>query len=133
LAVSLHAANDELRSQLVPLNKRYPLTELFAAIREYAAVTGRHVSFEWVLLQGVNDNGQHANELADLVRGIDATVNVIPYNAVTGTGFESPARKVCDAFCETLIRRGINAIPRQERGGDIDAACGQLRLRSMKR
>lgn len=129
LAISLHAANDALRNQLVPLNKKYPLTKLMETVREYAAVTGRHVSFEWVLLKGVNDSPRDAQELADLSRGMDATVNVIPYNAVQDAGFSPPAKGVCEGFCEALVRHGIKAIPRQERGGDIDAACGQLRVR----
>jgi len=130
LAVSLHAANDDLRSKLVPLNRKYPLRLLMAAVRDYAAVTGRQVSFEYVLLRDVNDSPAQARELAALIRGLDAVVNLIAYNTVAGAGFSAPPRAVCEAFKKALVDAGAKATLRQERGGDINAACGQLRRAS---
>jgi 23S rRNA (adenine2503-C2)-methyltransferase len=128
LSVSLHAANDDLRTRLVPLNKKYPLQALMGAVRDYVGATARHITFEWTLLEGVNDGPEQADELARLVKHLPAvTVNLIPYNPVAGTGFQPPARHVCEAFRERLEQRGINATLRKEQGQDIDAACGQLR------
>jgi len=130
LAVSLHAANDRLRSRLVPLNRKYPLDKLMESVRHYVKVTGRHVSFEWVLLKDVNDSAEHAQELVGLLDGLDATVNLIVYNRVGELPYESPNPQTCKAFLQALVHRGIKATLRQERGQDIDAACGQLRLRN---
>lgn len=130
LAISLHAANDELRSELVPLNRRYPLATLMDAVREYADITGRMVGFEWVLLKGVNDSAEQARELAGLLRGIKAAVNVIPYNPVEGASFSPPSARVCEAFLNALTKKGIQATLRHEKGQQIDAACGQLRRRT---
>jgi len=129
LAVSLHAANDVLRSKLVPLNRTHPLPELMKAIEYYIATTGRQMSFEWTLLQGVNDSDEQAEELASLIGDLGASVNLIPFNAVEGSEFEAPSRKRCRAFRDRLTARGIRTMLRLERGGDIDAACGQLRRR----
>ena len=129
LAVSLHAANDKLRSKLVPLNRAYPLATLMDAVREYTADTARQMSFEWALLEDVNDSMSDANELADLIAGFDAVVNVIPYNPVEGLPYKPSSEMACEVFMGTLARRGVKATLRQERGQDIDAACGQLRLR----
>ncbi len=130
LSVSLHAANDALRSELVPLNRKYPLPELMVAVREYFEITGRHVTFEWTLLDGVNDSLRDAEELVDQVRGMSATVNLIPYNPVSGLGYSPPPREKCEAFRDYLESRGVNATLRKEQGQDIDAACGQLRRRA---
>lgn len=130
LAVSLHAANDRLRSRLAPLNRKYPLADLMAAVREYASVTGRQVSFEWVLLRGENDAPEHTHELARLVEGLDCVVNLIPYNPVEAAPFTPPSRKDCEAFRDSLLRADVKATLRQERGQNIDAACGQLRARA---
>lgn len=127
LSVSLHAANDVLRSELVPLNRKYPLDVLLAAVRAYLDKTGRQVTFEWVLLEGVNDSIEHAGELAERISGMNATVNLIPYNPVAGVGYCAPSRERCEAFRDALAKRGITATLRRERGQDIDAACGQLR------
>lgn len=127
LSVSLHAANDALRSELVPLNRKYPLEQLMRAVRGYAGVTGRHVTFEWVLLNGVNDSPRDVEEIARLVGKMDATVNLIPFNPVAETGYAPPPRAKCEAFREALEKRGITATLRKEQGQDIDAACGQLR------
>jgi 23S rRNA (adenine2503-C2)-methyltransferase len=127
LAISLHAPNDELRSRLVPLNRKYPIQDLMEAIRYYMGRTGRQVSFEYVLLRGVNDSLGHARELAQLLKGMDIVINLIPYNRVPEAPFEPPSRKTAEAFRDQLLRANIKATLRQERGGDIDAACGQLR------
>jgi 23S rRNA (adenine2503-C2)-methyltransferase len=130
LAVSLHAANDEMRSAIVPINTKYPLHDLIQSVRHYIRATGRQISFEWVLLRHVNDAQRHAHELADLIGDIKATVNLIPFNAVEGSEYHPPTRAACETFRDTLVRRGIKTTLRQERGGDIDAACGQLRART---
>ncbi len=130
LSVSLHAANDELRSELVPLNRKYPLKDLMAAVHAYGAETGRQLTFEWALLNGVNDREQDARELVRLIRGTKASVNLIPYNPVSGLGYQSPSRERCIAFRDALIDRSVACTLRKERGQDIDAACGQLRRRT---
>ena len=126
LAVSLHAANDELRTRLVPINRRYPLDDLMDACGHYVRSRRRRLSFEWALIDGINDRGVDARELANLCTPLRAHVNLIPLNP-TG-GFEtrgSPPERV-DAFCEHLRSLGVNATVRANRGTDIDAACGQL-------
>jgi 23S rRNA (adenine2503-C2)-methyltransferase len=127
LAVSLHAANDELRNQLVPLNRRYPLAALAEACADYLTVKNRRLSFEWALIDGVNDRDRDARELAAYARALRAQVNLIPLNPTPGflTRGTPPARVV--AFRDELRRLGANATVRQNRGTDIDAACGQLR------
>jgi 23S rRNA (adenine2503-C2)-methyltransferase len=132
LAISLHAANDKLRSTLVPLNRAYPLAVLMDAVREYVETTERQVSFEWALLEGVNDMQECADELAALIGGMDAVVNLIPYNPVEGLPYTPSSPAACEVFLAELSRRGLKATLRQERGQDIDAACGQLRMRNEK-
>lgn len=127
LSVSLHAANDATRSKLIPLNKKYPLDVLLAAVRAYVERTGRQVTFEWTLLDGVNDSRKDAQELIDVVRTVKASVNLIPYNPVSGLGFNPPPLDRCEAFRDALVNAGVTATLRKERGQDIDAACGQLR------
>ncbi len=129
LAISLHAANDALRSELVPLNRTYPLAKLMKEIRKYASVSGRQISFEWTLLDGINDSPKDAAQLADLIAGIQAMVNLIPYNPVEGIAFAPSPKERCEEFRDALLARGVQATLRQERGQDIDAACGQLRVR----
>ena len=127
LAVSLHAANDALRDELVPINRRYPLEDLYAACEAYLREKHRRLSFEWALIDGVNDRPSDAEELASAARRLRAHVNLIPLNATPGwptTG--SPPDRVA-AFRDDLRRRGVNATVRANRGDDIDAACGQLR------
>ncbi len=128
LAVSLHAANDELRDELVPINRRYPIEDLMATCAEYLDVKGRRISFEWAMIDGVNDRDQDATELAALCRRLapQAHVNLIPLNPTPGypTRGTPPAR--VDAFRDRLIDLGANATVRRNRGTDIDAACGQL-------
>ena len=128
LAVSLHAANDRLRDELVPINKRYPIDELMEACADYLAVKGRRLSFEWAMIDGVNDRSTDAAELAKLCRRfrLPAHVNLIPLNPTPGyPTVGSPLKRVHD-FRETLESFGVNATVRRNRGTDIDAACGQL-------
>jgi 23S rRNA (adenine2503-C2)-methyltransferase len=133
LAVSLHAPNDELRSSLVPVNRRWPVTQLLAAARDYAAATGRRVSFEYVLMEGINDTPALGAQLGDLLTALpDATpamyhVNLIPWNPVYGLQYRRPARGRVSSFADAVRRRGVAVTVRAERGIEIDAACGQLR------
>jgi 23S rRNA (adenine2503-C2)-methyltransferase len=127
LAVSLHAANDTLRDELVPINKRYPLAVLAEACRDYLAVKNRRLSFEWALIDGVNDRSTDAEELARFARPLRAHVNLIPLNPTPGwPTVGSPPGRVA-AFRDLLQDLGVNATVRANRGTDIDAACGQLR------
>lgn len=129
LSVSLHAANDALRNLLVPVNRRYGLEGLMKAVEAYRAATGRQVTFEWTLMEGVNDSPGDAQELAALVGPLGAFVNLIPCNRVEGLRYRSPKKGVCARFRDILAEGGVKATLRMERGGDIDAACGQLRRR----
>ena len=127
LAVSLHAPNDALRNELVPINRRHPIAELLAACWHYLdAQNGRSITFEYVLLEGVNDRPEHARELASLLAGHDAKVNLIPFNPFPGTRYRRSAPVVIEAFRDELNARGVTATVRRTRGDDIDAACGQL-------
>lgn len=126
LAISLHAPNDELRSALMPVNKKYPITELMAATQEYIEQTHRRVSFEYVLLQGQNDTVEHAEQLVDLIQGMLCHVNLIPWNPVPGAPLERSHRKRVQEFQQVLQNRGIACTVRMERGVAIAAACGQL-------
>jgi 23S rRNA (adenine2503-C2)-methyltransferase len=127
LSVSLHAANDELRSELVPLNRKYPIARLMEAIRTYQETTGRMITFEWTLIKGVNDSEKDADELIALAKPIKAKVNLIPYNPIVGIDYEAPPRSVCRAFANRLEQSHVRTTLRVERGQDINAACGQLR------
>jgi 23S rRNA (adenine2503-C2)-methyltransferase len=128
LAVSLHAPNDALRSELVPVNARIGIEAIMKAAHGYFARTGRRVSFEYVLLEGRNDAPEHARELALLLRGRNAHINLIPMNPVEGLPFHDPARRQLAAFVQELERAGVTVTVRKRKGADIDAACGQLRL-----
>jgi 23S rRNA (adenine2503-C2)-methyltransferase len=127
LAVSLHAARDELRDELVPINRRYPLADLLEACRGYVARTRRRLSFEWALIDGVNDTAQDARELAAAARPLRAHVNLIPLNATPGYPVQGSPRAQVEAFRDRLRSIGVNATVRRNRGDDIEAACGQLR------
>ena len=133
LAVSLHAPDDELRRRLVPLNDRYPLAEVLDAAREFAAARGRRITFEYACIAGVNDAPAHADALARLLRGFGgrggAHVNLIPLNPTAGFPGAAPAAGSLRAFATRLRRAGVTATVRRNRGTDIDAACGQLRMR----
>jgi 23S rRNA (adenine2503-C2)-methyltransferase len=127
LAVSLHAPNDALRDELVPLNRKYPIAPLLDACRRYvAADSRRRVTFEYIMLAGVNDSPDHARELVALLRGVPAKINLIPYNPFPQGRFERSAEEVIDRFRDILIGAGYVTITRRTRGEDIDAACGQL-------
>lgn len=130
LAVSLHAANDRTRDRLVPLNKRYPLTVLVEACHSYLAATRRRVSFEWALIDGVNDTPTAAAELADLAVPLGAHVNLIPLNPTPGYAVAGSPTGVVRAFRDRLVDLGVNTTIRRTRGVEIDAACGQLAARA---
>ena len=131
LAISLHAPNDEIRRSLMPIARAYPMDVLFDAIRDYEENAGRRVTFEYILLKGINDTIAHADMLADLIheKGVFAYVNLIPYNEVEENGFKRSSDKAITDFFNRLNRRGINCTIRKEFGDDIDAACGQLRAK----
>ena len=129
LAVSLHAANDELRSELVPINRRYSLVKLAAACRAYLTAKNRRLSFEWALIDGVNDRRTDVAELAAYARPLRAHVNLIPLNATPGWPTKGTSAEGVRAFRDRLVELGINATIRRNRGTDIDAACGQLAAR----
>jgi 23S rRNA (adenine2503-C2)-methyltransferase len=126
LAVSLHAANDNLRNRLVPLNRRYPLAALMETCRQYLTAKGRRLSFEWALISGVNDRPSDAEELAELARPLGAHVNLIPLNPTPGYPARGTSPAGVRAFRHNLGRMGVNVTVRRNRGTDIDAACGQL-------
>jgi 23S rRNA (adenine2503-C2)-methyltransferase len=127
LAVSLHAPNDALRDQLVPLNKKYPLAELLAACERYLEFAPRDfITFEYVMLDGVNDSDQHARELVDLVRRVHCKLNLIPFNPFPASGLKRSAAARIKTFSQILSDAGIVTTVRKTRGDDIDAACGQL-------
>ena len=127
LAISLHATNDALRDELVPINRKYPIAELLEACWHYIdEQNGRSITFEYVMLDGVNDQRSHARELARLLRGKPAKLNLIPFNPFPGTHFRRSPMPVITAFRDELIQRGVLATIRRTRGDDIDAACGQL-------
>jgi 23S rRNA (adenine2503-C2)-methyltransferase len=133
LAVSLHAANDELRNTLVPLNRRYPLAVVADACREYLAAKGRRLSFEWALIDGVNDRAADAGELAAFVRPLGGHVNLIPLNPTPGYATRGTPAAGVRAFRDRLVALRVNATVRRNRGTDIDAACGQLRAVAITR
>lgn len=132
LAISLHAPNNTLRDQLMPINKAYPIEELVKAIRYYIEKTNRRVTIEYILLKGVNDTIACADELATLLHGLNVYVNLIPYNEVQGKPYQRSSKEDMVAFFDWLKKRRINVQSRKEQGSDIDAACGQLRSKHMK-
>jgi 23S rRNA (adenine2503-C2)-methyltransferase len=128
LAVSLHAPEHALREMLVPVEKRYPLPDLFEALRDYQQAKGRRITFEYTMIDRVNDSAELAHSLADLLQDVDGFVNLIPYNPIPGRDWRpSPAARI-DGFVRVLGERGVEAAVRRPRGRDIAAACGQLRL-----
>ncbi|MBX9586543.1 MAG: 23S rRNA (adenine(2503)-C(2))-methyltransferase RlmN [Gammaproteobacteria bacterium] len=127
LAVSLHAANDELRNILVPVNKKYHLADLMQACKDYfIGQNKRYVTFEYVMLAGVNDQREHAQQLIELVKGVPCKINLIPFNPFPKTTYVCSSTKVIDEFQRILMNAGLNTIVRRTRGADVDAACGQL-------
>lgn len=133
LAISLHAPNDEIRSSMMPVNRKWGIRELVETCRDYAEKTGRRVTFEYTLVSGVNDSDAHAAELAALLRGLLCHVNLIPLNKVSETGLDTVPRARAEEFRQLLEKRGIPATVRRELGADIDAACGQLRLNAARK
>ena len=133
LAISLHAPKNEIRDQIMPINKRYPIEELMDAVKYYISITGRRVTFEYILLRDINDTKECANALADLIGRENIYVNLIPYNEVIEKPYKRSKEETMRAFYDTLYKRGINVQLRKEQGSDIDAACGQLRSKHMKK
>jgi 23S rRNA (adenine2503-C2)-methyltransferase len=128
LAISLHAPNDELRDQLVPLNKKFPLAELMAACKRYLGDqnTRRRITIEYVMLAGVNDSPEHARQLAKILQGIPSKINLIPFNPFANAGYARSPAAAIERFSDILAQHGYFASIRKTRGEDIDAACGQL-------
>ncbi len=127
LAISLHAPNDELRSSIMKINKAYPLKDLMAAIKDYIDKTHRRVTFEYIMLKGINDSDECAYELAHLLKGLNCYVNLIPYNETSHINLEKTGEKSRMHFYDLLKKQGIGVTIRKEFGGDVSAACGQLR------
>ncbi|MBQ4612570.1 MAG: 23S rRNA (adenine(2503)-C(2))-methyltransferase RlmN [Clostridia bacterium] len=127
LSISLHAPNDAIRSRTMPINRRWPIEELLDACRDYIEATGRRISFEYAMIEGVNDADEHAQELADRLQGMLCHVNLIPVNAVEGKAQRRSSRLRIRSFVEVLEKRGINVTVRRTLGADINASCGQLR------
>ncbi|HMJ89576.1 MAG TPA: 23S rRNA (adenine(2503)-C(2))-methyltransferase RlmN, partial [Candidatus Acidoferrum sp.] len=130
LAISLHGATDEVREKIMPINRKYPLKELTAACEYYQEKKGRMLTFEYILIAGVNDGVDQTKPLAQLTKRLHAKVNLIPYNKVEGLPWERPSEEVQESFLAALERLGAKATLRREKGHDIDAACGQLRLKT---
>lgn len=128
LAVSLHAPNNEIRNRIMPVNKKYPIETLIPECKKYTDETHRRITFEYALIDGVNDSDENAEELARLLHGMLCHVNLIPLNRVSESGFAGSEKPRVQRFLELLENRGITATVRRELGSDIDAACGQLRL-----
>jgi 23S rRNA (adenine2503-C2)-methyltransferase len=132
LAISLHGATDQVRQRIMPVNRKYPLKELTAALEYYQGQKDRMITFEYILIKGVNDALEQTQPLGALARHLRAKVNLIPYNTVEGLPWERPTEDVCEAFLEALEKQKTPATLRREKGHDIDAACGQLRLKTEK-
>ena len=130
LAISLHAPTDEIRNKIMPINKVYRIDDLMKAIRDYLKVSTRRVTFEYIMLENVNDNLDCARKLANLIRGMNAYVNLIPYNETENISFKRTEKKKILEFYDILKKEKINVTIRREFGGNIDAACGQLRAKS---
>ncbi len=127
LAISLHASNNELRDVLVPINRSYPIAELLAACKRYAEVQPHgHITFEYVMLSGINDSVEQAHELAKLLSDIPAKINLIPFNPFPGSDYKRSSNNAINRFRDVLMQAGLVTVTRRPRGDDIDAACGQL-------
>ena len=129
LAVSLNAADNDTRSRLMPINRIYPLEKLLEACRQYHPAPGRRITFEYILIQGVNDSESDARRLAKLLQTIRCKINLIPYNPHEGCDFDRPTEAVIQAFYDILFAKNFTVIIRRSKGQDISAACGQLRAR----
>ena len=132
LAISLHAANDNLRTKLMQINRTYPLSELMKAVRHYLKETNRRITFEYVLMRDVNDLDEHAYQLAKLIKGMNCHVNLIPMNPVDELSISRSTKNQITRFKEILEKEKVNVTVRREMGANIDAACGQLRVREQK-
>ena len=132
LAVSLHAPTNELRSKMMKINKVYQIEELIEALKYYLDKTNRRITFEYILIKGVNDRDQDALDLIKLVKNINCYVNLIPYNEVITNPYKASSHERCEEFFEILRKHGINATLRMEHGNDVAAACGQLRAQAIK-
>lgn len=129
LAISLHAPNNEIRNKLMKINKAYPLEKLIPAVKEYEKESGRRVTYEYLLIDGINDSKENAIELASLIKGTMGYVNLIPYNETNLNDFKRSSGNKVHAFLDTLTKNGVTATIRKEFGSDIDAACGQLKAK----
>ncbi len=132
LAISLHAPNNELRNELMPVNHAYPLEELFKALKDYSKDNNRRLTFEYLLLKGINDEKEHVLQLKKLLKGMNAYINLIPYNTVKEKDFESSGEERALRFYDMLKKEGLAVTLRTKKGDDIDAACGQLRANKLK-
>ena len=133
LAISLHAANDELRTSLMPINKKYNLKTLFDSLKYYCKSNNRRLTFEYILLDGVNNTSKDAKDLSKLLKGMNAYINLIPYNEVNEKSYKSVSDEKALIFYDMLKKEGLSVTLRQKRGVNIDAACGQLRAKELKR
>lgn len=131
LAISLHAPNDEIRKKIMPIANAYSLSELISTLKEYIAKTNRRLTMEYVMLEGINDSEACAHELSDLLRGMNAYVNLIAYNETNNIEFKASSKEVIDKFFDTLKKRGIDVTVRRKFGNKISAACGQLRSKEL--
>ena len=132
LAISLHGASDQVRNQIMPINRRYNVEKLMDACRYYTSHKKQRLTFEYILIAGVNDSEEEARRLARLAGPLTAKINLIPYNKVQGLPWERPSRNQQEKFLSVLRNGGVAATLRREKGHDIEAACGQLRLQTMK-
>ncbi len=132
LAISLHASNNKIRSSLMRVNNAYPLEELIPAVKEYVEISGRRVTFEYIMIKGLNDQIEHAKELVELLKGVFCYINLIPLNPVKEKPFERSPKENIKRFSEYLNSHGLNCTVRKEWGTGIDAACGQLRAKTIK-
>lgn len=133
LAISLHASNDMLREEMMPINKAFSINKIMESLQYYFSKNNRRVTFEYILLKDINDKDEHVNQLAKLLKGMNAYINLIPYNSVDEHGYKGVKYHEAMKFYDKLMKKGVRCTIRKEHGADIDAACGQLRANEMKR
>ena len=131
LALSLHAVDDDSRSTLMPINKKFPIKEVLKACREYSILTKTKITFEYILIDGVNDSEKDAKKLVSIISGINAKINLIPFNAWEGCSFSQSKESQISKFSNVLKQKGYEILIRRSKGGDVDAACGQLKMRNL--
>jgi len=131
LALSLHAVDDDSRSTLMPINKKFPIKEVLKACREYSILTKTKITFEYILINGVNDSEKDAKKLVSIISGINAKINLIPFNAWEGCSFSQSKESQISKFSNVLKQKGYEILIRRSKGGDVDAACGQLKMRNL--